>query len=80
MLWPRGYLSNKTAFAIIFKLARKVGVASRGQNQLPKVILDVSFTKSHPRCKLYNSIEAVRRMLKPLPPDPSRHQDLRTSR
>jgi hypothetical protein len=44
MLWPRGYLSNKTAFAIIFKLARKVGVASRGQNQLPKVILGISFT------------------------------------
>jgi putative transposase len=40
----------------------------RGHNQLPKVILGVKF-------KFNDGVEIVRSKLKPLPPDPSCHQD-----
>ena len=44
---PRGCLSNKTALAMIFKLAEAAEKSWRrldGHNQLPKVILGVKFT------------------------------------
>ena len=57
---PRGYLSNKTALAVIFKLAQaaeKSWHRLRGHEQLPKVILGVKFN---------NKIEVANRELKPL--------------
>ena len=65
----KGCLSNKTALAMIFKLAEAAEKSWRrldGHNLLPKLILGVKFvdgTTSH-------------RKLKPLPPDPIRHQHL----
>ena len=43
----KGCLSNKTALAMIFKLAEAAEKSWRrldGHNQLPKIILDVQFT------------------------------------
>ncbi len=54
---------------MIFKLAQaaeKSWHRLRGHDQLPKVILGVKFN---------DGIEVVRSQLKPLPPDPARHQD-----
>jgi putative transposase len=66
----KGCLSNKTALAMIFKLAEAAEKSWRrlnGPNQLPKIILGIKFT---------DGIEVVRdRKLKPLPPDPFCHQD-----
>ena len=64
----KGCLSNKTALAMIFKLAEAAEKSWRrldGHNQLPKIILGVGFT---------DGIE-VNRKFKPLPPNPFRHQD-----
>jgi hypothetical protein len=65
----KGCLSNKTALAMIFKLAEAAEKSWRrldGHNQLPKVILGVKFA---------DGIELSDRKLKSLPPDPFRHQD-----
>jgi len=65
----KGCLSNKTALAMIFKLAEAAEKSWRrldGHNQLPKVILGVKFA---------DGVEVSDRKLKPLPPDPLRHQD-----
>src|SRR6266852_5467662 len=65
----KGCLSNKTALAMIFKLAEAAEKSWRrldGHNQLPKVILGVS---SLTESRLSD------RKLKPLPLDPFRHQD-----
>jgi len=65
----KGCLSNKTALAMIFKLADAAEKSWRrldGHNQLPKVVLGVkSPTESRSD-----------RKLKPLPPDPLRYQHL----
>ena len=64
----KGCLSNKTALAMIFKLAQAAEKSWRrldGHHHLPKVIRGVTFT---------DGIEVVSRKLKPLPPDPARHQ------
>src|ERR1700731_3322542 len=64
----KGRLSNKTALAMIFKLAEAAEKNWRrldGHNQLPKIILGVRFTE----------LRSSSRKLKPLPPDPFRHQD-----
>jgi hypothetical protein len=63
----KGCLSNKTALAMIFKLAESAEKSWRrldGHNQLPKVILCVKF---------FDGIEVVilDRKLKPLPPETS---------
>jgi hypothetical protein len=66
----KGCLSNKTALAMIFKLAEAAERSWRrldGHNQLPKLIVGVKFT---------DGIEVVRSKIKPLPPDPFRHQNL----
>jgi len=66
---PRDVLSNKTALAMIFKLAEAAEKSWRrldGYNQLPKVILGVKFTDGN--------LRSSDRKLKPLPPDPFRHQ------
>ena len=65
----KGCLSNKTALAMIFKLAEAAEKSWRrlnGHNQLPKIILGIKFT---------DGIEVVRSQAQPLPPDPFRHQD-----
>jgi len=65
----KGCLSNKTALAMIFKLAEAAEKSWRrldGHNQLPKIILGVRFTTEW---------RSSNRKLKPLPPDPFRHQD-----
>ena len=65
----KGCLSNKTAFAMIFKLAEAAAKSARrldGHNQLPKIILGVRFT---------DGIEVVRPQAQALPPDPFRHQN-----
>ena len=62
----KGCLSNKTALAMIFKLAEAAERSWRrlnGHNQLPKIILGVKF------------IDGIDRKLNPLPPNPFRHQD-----
>src|SRR5213078_4764644 len=65
----KGCLSNKTALAMIFKLAEAAEKSWRrldGHSQLPKIILGVRFT---------DGIEAVRSEARSLPPDPFRHQN-----
>jgi transposase-like protein len=65
----KGCLSNKTALAMIFKLAQAAEKHWRrldGQNQLPKVILGVRFT---------DESRLQKKKLK-LPPDLTRHQHL----
>jgi transposase-like protein len=60
----KGCLSNRTALAMIFKLAEAAEKTWRrldGHNQLPKVIPSVKFT---------DGIEVINRKLKPVPPDP----------
>ena len=60
----RGCLSNKTALAMIFKLAQaaeKSWHRLRGHDQLPKVICGVKFN---------NESRSSDRKLNPLPPDP----------
>jgi putative transposase len=61
----KGCLSNKTALAMIFKLAQAAKKSWRrldGQNQLPKVIINVKFNDGKKSFKL--------------PLDPLRHQHL----
>jgi hypothetical protein len=63
-------LSNKTALAMIFKLAEATDKSCAlfdGHNQLPKLILGVKFT---------DVSRSSDRKLKPLPPDLFRHQHL----
>jgi hypothetical protein len=65
----KGCLSNKTALAMIFKLAEAAEKNWRrldGHSQLPKVVLGVKFATVS---------RSSERKLKPLPPDPFRHQD-----
>jgi hypothetical protein len=65
----KGCLSNKTALAMIFKLAEAAEKSWRrldGHNQLPKIILGVGSP---------TELRSSSRKLKPLPPDPFRHQD-----
>ena len=65
----KGCLSNKTALAMIFKLAESAEKSWRrldGHNQLPKVILGVKFS---------DGIEVVRSQAQAAPPDPYRHQE-----
>ena len=68
----KGCLSNKTALAMIFKLAEADEKSWRrldGYNQLPKVILGVKFTDgievvrfaSSNRCRLIPSVTNIRR-------------------
>jgi hypothetical protein len=68
----KGCLSNKTALAMIFKLAEAAERSWRrlnGHNQLPKVILGVKFTErnrgcqiaSSSRCRLIPSVTKIRR-------------------
>ena len=64
----KGCLSNKTALALIFKLAQAAEKSWRrldGHRRLPKVIRGITFP---------DGIEVVSRDLNPLPPDPARHQ------
>src|SRR5262249_26300541 len=64
----KGCLSNKTALAMIFKLAEAAERSWRrlnGHNQLPKIILGIKFSES----RLSDG------KLKPLPPDPFRHEN-----
>ena len=65
----RNCLSNKTALAMIFKLAQAAENSwhrLREHDQLPKVILGVKFN---------DGIEVVRSQAQTAPPDPARHQD-----
>ena len=65
----KGCLSNKTALAMIFKLAEAAERSWRrlnGHNQLPKIILGVRFT---------DKSRSSDRKLKPLHPDPFRRQN-----
>ena len=65
----KGCLSNKTALAMIFKLAEAAERSWRrlnGHNQLPKIILGIEFT---------DGIEVVRSQAQTAAPDPFRHQD-----
>jgi hypothetical protein len=65
----KGCLSNKTALAMIFKLAEAAERSWRrldGHNQLPKIILGVRFAMES---------RLSDRKLNPLPPDPFRHED-----
>ena len=66
----KGYLSNKTALAMIFKLAEAAEKSWRrldGHNQLPKLILGVKFTDrnrfyqtaSSSRCRLIPSVTKI---------------------
>jgi transposase-like protein len=67
----KGCLSNKTALAMIFKLAEAAEKSWRrlnGHNQLPKVILGVKFRRnrgcqsaSSCRCRLSPSVTKIRR-------------------
>ena len=62
----KGCLSNKTALAMIFKLAEAAEKSWRrldGHNQLPKIILGIKFSRLSDH------------KLKSLPPEPLRHED-----
>ena len=64
----KGCLSNKTALAMIIKLAEaaeKSWCRLNGHDQLPKLILGVKFSPTDSK--------SSDRKLKPLPPDPVRH-------
>ena len=64
----KGCLSNKTALAMIFKLAQAAEKSWRrldGHHHLPKVIRGITFT---------DGSRTSAEKLKPLPPDPDRHQ------
>ena len=66
----KGCLSNKTALAMIFKLAEAAEKNWRrldGHNQLPKVILGVKFT---------DGMEIVKSQAQAVAADPFRHQNL----
>jgi putative transposase len=64
----KGCLSNKTALAMIFKLAEAAEKSWRrlnGHNQLPKLILGVKFADGievvRPHCRLTPAITKIRR-------------------
>jgi putative transposase len=65
----KGCLSNGTAIAMVFKLAKVAEKSWRrldGHSQLPKVVLGVMFT---------DGIEEVSSQAQAAAPDPSCHQD-----
>ena len=65
----KGCLSNKTALAMIFKLAEAAEKSWRrlnGHNQLPKIILGIRWNRgcqiaSSNRCRLIPSVTKIRR-------------------
>ena len=68
----KGCLSNKTALAMIFKLAEAAEKSWRrlnGHNQVPKIILGIKFTdgievvrsQAQNRCRLIPSVTKIRR-------------------